>query len=221
MIAVSQKLRAGLPDTKMILQVHDELIFDVPSRDLEEATQLVKTEMEAVGPRLELSVPLKVDVATGSTWRAAHPSWGPGVMRPLASAPLAGSQPRRSAAETFRYSLPPLSDDKGARGQYRLSSSGRRAGPSRSGDVRSRPHDTWQGGRSRATVGPPLLRQRSVQCLPPPSEANECEDARHHGCRTASARLRNWRHHMASPRWRSSSPRSPLRGPRLLAKCGA
>jgi len=73
MIAVSGKLHAELPGTKMILQVHDELIFEVPEKDLSKARHLVKDEMEAVGPRLGLSVPLKVELGTGHNWREAHP----------------------------------------------------------------------------------------------------------------------------------------------------
>jgi DNA polymerase-1 len=49
------------------------LIFEVPEKELEEAKQLVKTEMEATGKKLGLSVPLKVDLGTGHNWRAAHP----------------------------------------------------------------------------------------------------------------------------------------------------
>ncbi len=73
MIDVHKRLRAELPGTKMILQVHDELIFETPENELAHAKQLVKTEMEAVGPKLGLSVPLKVDVGAGKNWRAAHP----------------------------------------------------------------------------------------------------------------------------------------------------
>ncbi len=73
MIDVHKRLRAELPGTKMILQVHDELIFETPENELAHAMQLVKTEMEAVGPKLGLSVPLKVDVGVGKNWRAAHP----------------------------------------------------------------------------------------------------------------------------------------------------
>ena len=62
MIDVNQRLHHELPHTKMILQVHDELIFEVPEKELEEAKQLVKTEMEATGKKLGLSVPLKVDL---------------------------------------------------------------------------------------------------------------------------------------------------------------
>jgi len=73
MIAVLNKLHAELPNTKMILQVHDELIFEVPETDLNKARHLVKDEMEGVGPRLSLSVPLKVDLGVGHNWRVAHP----------------------------------------------------------------------------------------------------------------------------------------------------
>ena len=73
MIAVSKRLHAELPSTKMILQVHDELIFETPEKDVEKAKQLVKSEMEATGPRLGLSVPLKVDLGVGRNWREAHP----------------------------------------------------------------------------------------------------------------------------------------------------
>jgi len=73
MIGVSRRLRTELPSTKMILQVHDELIFETPAKDLEQAKRLVKSEMEATGEHLNLSVPLKVDLGVGANWRAAHP----------------------------------------------------------------------------------------------------------------------------------------------------
>ena len=73
MINVNQRLQHELPHTKMILQVHDELIFEVPEKELDEAKRLVKSEMEATGKKLGLSVPLKVDLGTGHNWRVAHP----------------------------------------------------------------------------------------------------------------------------------------------------
>ncbi|NGZ95776.1 MAG: DNA polymerase I [Nitrospira sp. WS110] len=73
MINVHKKLHEELPHVKMILQVHDELIFEVPDHDLEEAKRLVKEEMEGVGTQLGLSVPLKVDLGVGKNWRVAHP----------------------------------------------------------------------------------------------------------------------------------------------------
>ena len=73
MIKVHQRLQNELPRCKMILQVHDELIFEVPDQELEPAKQLVKAEMEATGAALGLSVPLKVDLGVGLNWRVAHP----------------------------------------------------------------------------------------------------------------------------------------------------
>ena len=73
MINVHRRLQDERPRCKMILQVHDELIFEVPDEELEEAKQLVKAEMEATGEALGLSVPLKVDVGVGCNWRDAHP----------------------------------------------------------------------------------------------------------------------------------------------------
>jgi DNA polymerase-1 len=73
MIHVDRRLREELPRTKMILQVHDELVFEIPEDEAEQAKQLVKSEMEEAGTHLGLSVPLKVDLGVGSNWRAAHP----------------------------------------------------------------------------------------------------------------------------------------------------
>jgi DNA polymerase-1 len=73
MINVHRRLRDELPETKMILQVHDELIFETPEEQLEEAKRLVKQEMETTGTKLGISVPLKVDLGVGCNWREAHP----------------------------------------------------------------------------------------------------------------------------------------------------
>jgi DNA polymerase I len=73
MIAVSRRLKAELPSTKMILQVHDELIFEAPEADLDKAKHLAKSEMEQTGVRLGLTVPLKIDLGVGCNWREAHP----------------------------------------------------------------------------------------------------------------------------------------------------
>ena len=73
MINVHKTLHEELPHTRMILQVHDELIFEVPEKELDEAKRLVKQEMEGVGKQLGLSVPLKVDLGVGKNWRVAHP----------------------------------------------------------------------------------------------------------------------------------------------------
>ncbi|HYC21815.1 MAG TPA: DNA polymerase I [Candidatus Bathyarchaeia archaeon] len=58
--------RAGL-GTRMLLQVHDELVFEVPEAELEGAGRLVRSYMESV---LELAVPLVVDIKRGPSWAA-------------------------------------------------------------------------------------------------------------------------------------------------------
>jgi DNA polymerase-1 len=53
----------------MLLQVHDELVFDVPLAEVEVMQKLVKEEMEGA---MALSVPLTVAVGVGKNWREAH-----------------------------------------------------------------------------------------------------------------------------------------------------
>lgn len=65
MIAVAKAMKAQGVQAKMLLQVHDELIFDVPQNEVEIMEQLVKRAMEEV---LVLEVPLKVDSDTGVNW---------------------------------------------------------------------------------------------------------------------------------------------------------
>ena len=63
---------AGL-STTMLLQVHDELIFEVPEEEIDTAVPLVKQVMEtACAPVLELSVPLTADAGVADTWKEAH-----------------------------------------------------------------------------------------------------------------------------------------------------
>ncbi len=69
MLRVDRALRAQHPDVRMLLQVHDELVFEVPESKLEEVAALVCQEMEGAAT---LAVPLKVDWGSGSTWDAAH-----------------------------------------------------------------------------------------------------------------------------------------------------
>lgn len=69
MLRVDRALRADHPDVRMLLQVHDELVFEVPETKLEEVAARVKAEMEAVA---DLAVPLRVDWGAGASWDAAH-----------------------------------------------------------------------------------------------------------------------------------------------------
>jgi DNA polymerase-1 len=61
-------VQAGM-QTRMILQVHDELLFDVPERELEGAQEMVRAAMESA---MTLAVPLQVDMGTGANWLEAH-----------------------------------------------------------------------------------------------------------------------------------------------------
>jgi DNA polymerase-1 len=70
MLAVRGRLHAEGASAKMILQVHDELIFEVVEGEVERVRKIVVEEMERV---LTLAVPLKVDVGVGRNWREAHP----------------------------------------------------------------------------------------------------------------------------------------------------
>ncbi|MGB5653038.1 MAG: DNA polymerase I [Robiginitalea sp.] len=69
MIRIQEKLQAGAYRTKMLLQVHDELVFDVYKPELEVVRNLIKTEMEQA---YSLSVPLIVDIGVGDNWLEAH-----------------------------------------------------------------------------------------------------------------------------------------------------
>jgi len=69
MINIYNKLNSNNYKTKMLLQVHDELVFDVYKPELEAIKTLVKIEMESA---FNLSVPLDVDMDIGDNWLEAH-----------------------------------------------------------------------------------------------------------------------------------------------------
>jgi DNA polymerase-1 len=69
MINIFNKLEDGNYKSKMLLQVHDELVFDIYKPELEELTTLIKTEMESA---FIMDVPLDVEVDTGVNWLEAH-----------------------------------------------------------------------------------------------------------------------------------------------------
>ena len=66
MIAIDRRLTAEKFETKMILQVHDELLFEAPSSERKELAKLVREEMENVH---KLAVPLEVEICVGPNWR--------------------------------------------------------------------------------------------------------------------------------------------------------
>ncbi len=64
--------KAGLK-AKMLLQVHDELIFECPEKEAEKLIQVTKETMQsAASPALNLSVPLEVDARAAANWAEAH-----------------------------------------------------------------------------------------------------------------------------------------------------
>ncbi|MDE0597613.1 MAG: DNA polymerase I [Dokdonia donghaensis] len=69
MINIFEKLENSDYKTKMLLQVHDELVFDVPNTELDDIKKLIKTEMESA---FKMAVPLDVEVGLGQNWLEAH-----------------------------------------------------------------------------------------------------------------------------------------------------
>lgn len=69
MINIHKKLEEGKYKSKMLLQVHDELVFDVYKPELKELKTMIKTEMENA---YKLSVPLDVELGVGNNWLEAH-----------------------------------------------------------------------------------------------------------------------------------------------------
>ncbi len=69
MINIHNKLSEGDYKTKMLLQVHDELVFDCYKPELEEMKTLIQSEMENA---YQIAVPLDVEVGIGENWLEAH-----------------------------------------------------------------------------------------------------------------------------------------------------
>jgi DNA polymerase-1 len=69
MIDIDKKLKTRDLNSKMLLQIHDELIFDVVADELEILKKIVMTSMSEA---CQLEVPLIVDVGVGANWLEAH-----------------------------------------------------------------------------------------------------------------------------------------------------
>lgn len=69
MVTIANRIKQHKLKTKMIIQVHDELVFEVPEKELEVVQQMVKEEMENV---VELTVSLEVETHWGKNWSEAH-----------------------------------------------------------------------------------------------------------------------------------------------------
>jgi DNA polymerase-1 len=64
---------AGLPEVRMLLTVHDELVFELPEGQVEAASAVIREVMaNAAAPLVKLDVPLDVEIGTGKSWGAAH-----------------------------------------------------------------------------------------------------------------------------------------------------
>jgi DNA polymerase-1 len=69
MIHIQNRIEELSLSTKMIMQVHDELVFEVPEEELQKALPMIQDGMETV---MELSVPLKVSIHSGKNWAEVH-----------------------------------------------------------------------------------------------------------------------------------------------------
>jgi DNA polymerase-1 len=69
MIRIQSRIEELGLSSKMIMQVHDELVFEVPEEELQKAIPIIQNEMERV---MDLSVPLKVSIHSGKNWAEAH-----------------------------------------------------------------------------------------------------------------------------------------------------
>ena len=69
MVRIADRLKREGLKTEMLIQVHDELNFNVPTSEIQQVTQLVREEMEGA---IKLSVPLRVDIGIGANWLEAH-----------------------------------------------------------------------------------------------------------------------------------------------------
>ena len=69
MINIFDELEKKQLNSKMILQVHDELVFEVLNEEIEELSYIVKEKMQNA---YQLKVPLKVDIGIGKNWLEAH-----------------------------------------------------------------------------------------------------------------------------------------------------
>ncbi|MFH0912369.1 MAG: DNA polymerase, partial [Patescibacteria group bacterium] len=70
MIEVAKNLPRVSPKTRMLLQVHDELVLEVPTKEAKKVAKLVKTAMENV---YKLDVPIIANVAAGPSWGTTTP----------------------------------------------------------------------------------------------------------------------------------------------------
>ena len=69
MLRVEKRIQQEAPEASMLLQVHDELLFEVPESSVEKASVVIREEMEGAA---KLSIPLKVSLETAFSWGDMH-----------------------------------------------------------------------------------------------------------------------------------------------------
>ena len=69
MVNLHREMKHRKMRSRMIMQVHDELVFEAPAEEADRATEIIRTAMEHA---MELNVPLKVEIGTGKNWLEAH-----------------------------------------------------------------------------------------------------------------------------------------------------
>jgi DNA polymerase-1 len=69
MVSVEKRLEKEKITAPMLLQVHDELVFEVPGKDIDKAKAIIRDEMENA---VQLSIPLVTDINAGDNWLEAH-----------------------------------------------------------------------------------------------------------------------------------------------------
>ena len=69
MVRVDRAMKAAGLRSKMVLQIHDELLFDAPREEIETLREIVRREMTGA---MEFAVPLEVGIGVGENWLDAH-----------------------------------------------------------------------------------------------------------------------------------------------------
>lgn len=69
MLEMSKRIRSAKLETQMLLQIHDELVFEAPLSEVDTIAEMVRDVMENI---IEMRVPLKVEVGVGANWAEAH-----------------------------------------------------------------------------------------------------------------------------------------------------
>ena len=69
MLDIDELILSEMPDVQMIMQVHDELVFECPNENADKVMKVMKDTMEQT---VELNIPLIAEAAIGNNWNEAH-----------------------------------------------------------------------------------------------------------------------------------------------------